>query len=124
MIAGIAPHLAAQRFDLCAQAIRFERVLNGDAKLLEIQRLADEIVGAKLERGLHVVKLRVGRDHDDRRRVGSFLDLFENLDAAHVGHAHIEQNQVGRLVLREAQAGVSGGGFDHVISPLFALLAQ
>ncbi len=119
-----AADLAAQRFDLGAKASRLERVLDGDAEFFEVERLADEVVGAQLKRGLHVIQLRIGRDHDDRRRVGSFLDLLEHLDAAQVGHTDVEQNQVGGLLLGEAEAGFARRGFDDVISPLFALLAQ
>ena len=65
VIAGAAAHLAAQRLNFGAQAGGFERVLDGDRELVEVQRLADEIVGAQLQRGLHVLQLRVGGDHDD-----------------------------------------------------------
>ena len=98
VITGGAADLATQRLDLGAQARRFQRILDGDAQFFEVERLADEVVGAQLKRGLHVIELRIGRDHDDRRRVGSFLNLLENLDAAQVGHADVEQNQVGRFV--------------------------
>ena len=55
---------------------------------------------------------------------GALLELFEDLNAVQVGHANIEQNQVGRFVLRQAQSGIAGRGFDDLISPLLALLAQ
>ena len=71
VISGVAPNFSAQRLDFGAQARGFERVLNGDAQFVEIERLADEVVSAQLERVLDVVQLRIGRDHDDRRRVGS-----------------------------------------------------
>ena len=35
----------------------------------------------------------------------ALLDLLQHLDAAHVGHANVEQDEIGRLLLREAQAG-------------------
>ena len=84
--------------------------------------LTDEIVSSKFKSSLDVVQLRVGGNHDDRRRVRSLLDLFENLDAAEVGHADVEQDEVRRLVLGEAEAGISGGGFDQHESPDLVLL--
>ena len=41
MIAGAALHLAAQRLDFRAQVRSFERVLDGDAEFVEVERLAD-----------------------------------------------------------------------------------
>ena len=50
--------------------------------------------------------------------------MLENLNAVQIGHADIEQNEIGRLVLSHAQAGLAGNGFRDLVSPLFALLAQ
>ena len=72
VIAGAPAHFAAQRLDLGAQPRGFERVLDGDVQFVEIERLADEVVGAQLERGLDVIELGIGGDHDDgaeRRRL-------------------------------------------------------
>jgi len=48
------------------------------------------------------------------------------LRAAELGKrvALIEKDKVGGFVLGEAKAGISGGGLDDLVSPLFALLAQ
>ena len=37
-----------------------------------------------------------------------FFDLFENVDAAGVGHAHIKLHEVGRLVMGHAERGRAG----------------
>ena len=78
-----------------AQAGSFERVLDGDVQLVEIDRLADEVVGSQLERSFDVVELRIGGDHDDGAGVAAFLELIEHLDAGEIGHADVEQDQIG-----------------------------
>ena len=123
-ITGSAAHLTAQGLDFGAQAGGLERVLDGDVKLVEIDRLADEVVGSELERGFDIVKLGIGRDHDDGAGVAAFLELIQDLDAAEVGHAHVEQDEIGRFMLREFERRLSGIGLDHVVAPLLALLAQ
>ena len=103
VIARPAAYLAAQRFDLGAQPRGFQRVLDCDCEFVEIERLADKVVGAQLERSLYVVQLRIGRDHDDGAGVARFLELFENVDAAGIGQAHVEQHEIRRLVVRHAE---------------------
>ena len=99
-------------------------ILDGDVKLVEIDGLADEVVGAELEGGFDVVELRVGGDHDDGAGVAIFLELIEDLDAGEVGHANVEQDEVGGFVLCEFEGGEAGIGFDDVVSPLFAFLPK
>ncbi len=124
VISSIAAHLAAQGLDFGAQARGLERVLDGDVELVEIDRLADKVVSAELERGFDIVELRIGGDHDDGAGVATFLELIEDFDAGEVGHAHVEQDEIGRLVLRQFKRRFPGVGFDHVVAPLLALLAQ
>ena len=124
VIAGAAPDLSAQRFDLVAQAAGFERVLDGDGEFVEIEGLADEIVGAELERVFHVVELRIGGDHDDGARATVGLDVLQHLETADVGQAHVEQHQVRDFLVREANRRSAVGGFDDFVTPLLALLAQ
>ena len=93
-------------------------------KLVEIDRLADEVVSPKLERGFDVVKLRIGGDHDDGAGVATLLELIQHLDAGEVGHAHVEQDEIGRFTLRQFERRFPGIGLDDVVAPLFALLAQ
>jgi hypothetical protein len=120
----MAPDFSPQRLDFAAQTCSFERVLNGDAQLLKVEGLADEVVSSQFQSVFHVFQLRIGRNRDDRRRILRLPDLLENLDPAHIGHANIEQHQVGRLVLGKAQAGIARGSLDDLVSPLFALLTQ
>src|SRR2546430_3135453 len=39
-------------------------------------------------------RVRVGRDHDDRHVHAEAADLLEELEAAHAGHMHVEENQI------------------------------
>ncbi len=95
VIAGIAADFPAQVLDFGAQAIGFERVFDSDVKLVEIDGLADEIVCPEFERGLDIVELGIGGDHDHGAGVAVFLELIEDLNAGEVGHAHVEQDEVG-----------------------------
>src|SRR5208283_832601 len=70
VIAGYAADLATQGLNFGAQTGGFERVFDGDVELVEVDGLADEVVGAQFERGFDVVKLRVGGDHDDGAGIG------------------------------------------------------
>jgi len=49
----------------------------------------------RVERGFDVVELGIGGDHDDGAGVSTFLECIQNLDAAEVRHAHVEQDEVG-----------------------------
>jgi hypothetical protein len=92
-------------------------------KLVKIDGLANEVVSAQLERVFDVVKLRVGGDHDDGAGIAVLAQLRQHVEAAHVGQANIEQDEVGRLMRSNLQSGRAGLGLHHVIIPLFALLA-
>ena len=62
-----------------AQTGGLQGILDGDVEFVEIERLADEIVGAELQCGLDVVQLRVGGDHDDGAGIAVLFELVENL---------------------------------------------
>ncbi len=91
-----------------ARARSLERVLDGKLQFVEVDRLADKIVSAQLERGLHVIELRIGGDHDDRGAAAVLLELIEHLDAGQVGQAYIEKHEVGRFALGEPQCSFAG----------------
>jgi hypothetical protein len=58
VISGVAANLAAQRLDLSAQTRGLERVLDGDAQLLEIEGFTNEIVSPEFKCVLDVIQLR------------------------------------------------------------------
>ena len=124
VVAGTASHFAAQSLNFGAQAGGFQRVLDGDLKFVEIERLADEIVGAQLEGSFYVLQLRVSRDHDHCASVTGLLNLFQDVDAAGVGQAHVEQHEIRRLVMRYSERSRTVVSFQDAKSPLFALLPK
>ncbi len=124
VIAGAATNLAAQGLYLTAQTGGLERILDGDVKFIEVEWLAHEIVSAELKRGLNVVELWISGDHNDGAGVATPLELFQNFQAADVGQAHVEKNEVGRFVLGQFQGRLARIRLDHMVAPLFTLLAQ
>ena len=101
-----------------------ERVLDSDVQFLEVERLANEVIGAQLESCLYVVELGVGGNHDDGARIPVLLELVQHLQAAEVGHTHVEQHEVGGFVLGHFEARLAGLGLDHVIAPFLTLLLE
>ena len=117
-------YFAARRLDFsCAGS--WLRAHSGwkTVQFVKVDGLADKIVSSQLERGLHIIELRIGGDHDDGAGVAALLELIEHFDAGQVGQAHVQQHQVGVLALRQ-QRRLAGVGFDHGVSPLFTFLAQ
>jgi hypothetical protein len=108
VVSGAPANFPTQRFDFGTQTGGFERILDRDRQLVEVERLADEVVGPQLERVLDVVQLRVRRDHNDGARVVGFLDLLENVEAAGIGQAHVKQHEIRRLVMRHAKRSRTG----------------
>jgi hypothetical protein len=64
-------------------------------------RLGQVVVRARLEAGDLVVELGLGREHQDGRRLGDrvLAQPARDLVPIHIGHHHIEQNDV-RLFLK------------------------
>jgi len=124
VISSTAVDLPAQRLHLGAEPGSFQRILYGDVQFVEVEGLADEIVGTQFERGLYVIKLWIGGDHDDGAGIPVLLKLVEHLQSAEVGHADIQQHEVRRFVLGDFQSWLAGFGLKHVVAPFFTLLAK
>jgi len=124
VITDSAAYLTSQGLDFGAQARGLERVLDGNVELIEIDGLAYEIEGPELECGFDIVQLRIGGDHDDGAGIASLLELIQHLDTGEVRHADVEEDEIGRFVLRQFERGLAGIGLDDVVAPLLALLAQ
>jgi len=60
-------------------------------------RLADKIIGTAIDSALDVAELVQGGNHDDGdvAGVGVVLEPPADLESAHLGHHHVEQDQVG-----------------------------
>ena len=115
------PHRLFQRLvvvlELSVQQPDFEHVVDARLDLEQVERLADEILGARLQRPQLVSRL--GGQHDDRkvaiRIVG--LEGFHHLEAIHARHLQVEQDQVVAVpavesadllrILRRGDAGVA-----------------
>ena len=79
---------------LVLQALAIQAALHDVDDLLDLERLEDVVVGAllhRLDRGLD----RAEAGHDDRQDRDALLgDLLDQLEAAHVGHLQIGDDQV------------------------------
>ena len=76
------------------QQTHFQHVADARLDFDEVERLADEILGARLQRSQLVSGLR--RQHDDRQvAVGGIrLQAFHHVKAVETGHLEVEQYQV------------------------------
>ena len=99
--------------DLALRACRADRALDTQPDLVEVERLEHEIARALLHR-LHGVRDRaVGGHHDDRDiRIGG-EDLRQRVDAAAVGKAQVQQDDLGARLLDGAQALGDRAGLPH-----------
>jgi len=69
-----------QALDLAGHGAPLERVAQRHHEALAVERLLDEIVGARLDGAHGVRERRVSRDHDDRRQRVGRLELRDPLD--------------------------------------------
>ena len=124
VVAGALANLAAQRLNFVSQARSFQRVLHGHGQLVEIQRLADEVVGSHLERGFHVIELRIGSHHDHGANVACLFQPIQHIQPAQIRQSDVQQDEVRRLSMGHAQAFLARRRFQRLIAPLLALLLQ
>ena len=80
--------------ELLVQQPHFQHVVDARLDFDQVERLADEILGAGLQRAQLVAGL--GGDHEDRKvAVGIVgLEAFHHLESVHAGHLQVEQDQV------------------------------
>lgn len=73
-----------------------QRSLHPSHQVVRLERLGDEIAGARSKRVGDELVVRVGADHDDLDAGGGgiALDLGTHRDAAHLRHGDVEQHQV------------------------------
>ena len=83
-----------------------EKLFRGLDQLLGVEGLADEAADASgVGLGeLALVDLAAEHQHRDRADPVLLLDAAEHLPAVHARHHHVEEDQVGRLLLERAQA--------------------
>jgi hypothetical protein len=80
-------------------AAQRQHVLHARCEFDAVERFGQEIVGAGLERAITHLALVVGSDHQQRRlgSSGGGAELLDELDAVHVRHHVIHDDQVGIL---------------------------
>ena len=78
----------------------------------QVHRLGHIVVGALPERLDHIFALIFGGDHDDRqfRRALPLANAAQGLQAVHLGHHHVEQDQVKRLTFDQFERSLRSFG--------------
>jgi hypothetical protein len=99
-LAGPLPDLGFQdlvlALDLEIEEPRFEQRADAEQHFIGVVRLADEVLGAAGQRLLARLRRHVAGHHQDREiaRFGDLIELVHHLEAAHLGHVQVEQDQV------------------------------
>ena len=74
-----------------------QRRANTSQQFRRAERLVDEIVGARIQ-GPHFVGLRIANGEHNDSHAGTRTDLAAGSQAAHAGHIHVEQDQIGMVI--------------------------
>src|SRR5688572_18000255 len=74
-------------------------------ELLRVERLADERLCAPLGRGLgrSLVDLAAEHDHGDGVDAVALADATQHLPAVHLGHHHVEEDEIRRLLVEGSE---------------------
>ena len=75
-----------------------QQVAYAQQDLIDVDRLRDEVVGARTERGLDSGVALVGGEHENRdevRRRHPAAQGLQEFDATDVGHVQIEEDEIG-----------------------------
>src|SRR5262245_36415425 len=78
-------------FPLTTMPLQLERMIEREAQFLQVDRLADEIVGAASQSRDSVLEQRLGRDHNHCRLWAASLDLAQQVEAGTVGQVDVQQ---------------------------------
>ncbi len=82
-------------------------------------RLGDEVGRASLDGGYRVFRGAIGGDHDDRHLRIALANLLQNLQSIAVGELKVEQDQIERLRVQQAQALFAILGVQHLVAVVF-----
>ncbi len=80
--------------DLAAQLARFERLLDEQRHLVQIEGFVDVVIGTELHRLDCVLHGREGRHQDDERLGRGLLDSTEHGQTVAIGQPEVEQHEV------------------------------
>jgi hypothetical protein len=113
--AGLLADLLLEGAVLAAERLALLRLLQGEEQLLGLEGLGDVVVGPRFDCFDRQVQASVGA-HDDDGDLGALgFQGREQVEAAHLGHAHIGEHEVGSERLEQAQRLLAvGGGLDLV----------
>ena len=80
--------------------------------------LVEEVVGARIERLLVRAEIAQRRQEQDRRVAddGQHAHLAAGLEAVHPRHQHVQQHQVGAVLLDQLQRLRAAFGLDRVVA--------
>ena len=99
---------AAQRRAASSAAARgAERARGERDRIVEVERLGQELVRAAAERAGGAGDVGVGAHHDHRQLRRARLELVEQHQAVVAGHAHVGEHQVGRAAFGQGAPSAS-----------------
>src|SRR5215469_5283327 len=116
---GFVGGLLGRRLGLALQA-----ALDGLQEALHGEGLADVIDDAEVLGVGLVAAALVGGNHDDGRGVGLALEVLQHRVAAHARHHHVQDDQVGPLVVDLLLALLAVAGLDDAVALLLQDDAQ
>src|SRR6266545_4226964 len=93
---------------LLLEAGMLEGALHDEERLLERERLLDEVVGAELGRLDGGLDGAMAGDHHHGGLPPPLLDLGQRLEAVHAGHPDVEEDQIRRVVGQAPQRLLGG----------------
>src|SRR5687767_11716196 len=88
------------------EKLRAEQLLRRLDQLLGVERLAEEGLRATLRGPVSRVLVHLAAEHDHRDRIDAvaLAHAAQHLPAVHLRHHHVEQDQVGRLLVERREA--------------------
>jgi hypothetical protein len=107
-----------------SQAPRLESLLDGDQEIVEVRRLLQEIVGARLHRLDRRLDLAIRRYHDDHEITVQLAKLLEQLQAVGVRQSKVQQHERGRRLLHQPERSRSSGRRVHRVSGTLEVFGQ
>jgi len=98
------------------QVVLFEGQGDGDAQVVVVPRLEDELVDrAVVDRPHHRVGVGVAGEHDADGVGRLLLDLAQEARAVHAGHQEVADHQVEAAFGEALQAFLAAAGADHLV---------
>src|SRR5262249_46880975 len=102
---------------LAALALKLERPIEREAQFLQVDRLADEIVGAAAKSRDRILEQRLRGYHNYSRLGPAALDLAQQIEAGDVRQIDVEQHRRRLLGNDGRQRRRSRLGFNRLVVP-------